>query len=305
MKNDATSSSVKKALASRIFYDTAHGKNKELILLKGFLQRLCLKTCDIKESERPDFIVVLGKSSKHLKIGCEITLFYNEQNNRCGSLTRRFLEQWRRFSKELMAKMKEEGGGLEHLYGSVFFKVPSNKVLDKMDKDQFIRELTKLCKENFPKKAISLGKFDEDKYPLLRRTVQEISVKNIYPEKEIFWWPAHLQAGRVSDPSKFLVKIIKRKNKTAASYNWSGASEKWLVIVAEALALADMAILDDDISFKLFKRKNESMFSHVYLWDRFQDKVNELFPSHKTIFDSSERALYVNRLPKTVMPFLE
>ncbi len=309
IKDDASLSSAKKTLPSWIFYDSAHGKNKESILLKGFLQRLCLEYVIIEESERPDFIVVLGKSGKHLKIGCEITLFYNEQNNRCGSLTRRFFVQWRNLSKELMVRMKEEGKGLEHLYGSVFFKTPSNKTLDRIDKAQFIGELVQLSKESFPENSISLSNFDSDKYPLLGRTVQEILLRNIYPDEEILWWPAHLQTGKIPDASKFLVKIIQKKNKSAASYHWSETSEKWLIIVAEAFTLADTAVLDDNISFRPFKRKSESIFSRIYIWDRFSDRISELFPSHRTVFDWSEKSLcfnlHINSLSEAVIPFIK
>lgn len=306
MKNNAApKSSLKKALPSRIFYDHSYGKDRELNLVKGFLQRLCLGVIDIKESERPDFIITLEDMKNYLRIGCEITLFYSDQNRQYGSLARRFVEEWRKFSYKLMEEMGKEGEGLEHLYGSVFFKEPSARVLDKINKDQLIRELVQISKDHRSKKTVSLSIFDGSRYPLLTKTVQKIFIENIYPEKNIAWWPAHLQTGKIPDPTELLVKIIQQKNKTAASYHWSGMSEKWLIVIAEALSTADMAFLDNGMDFRPFRKESESIFTRIYLWDRFLDEISELFPSHGKIFGHGKSHLHINRLPETIRPFIK
>lgn len=297
----------KKSLPSRIFYDTLSGKDYERHLLEAFLGRMHLMPAKLTNRERPDFDITLTGGAKSCKVDCEVTLFYSDNKSWSGSLSKRFTENWKIFARYLMERLTSEGNGLQHIFGAVFFKEPSMKVMDNIDQNMLINELVRVAREFIPAQSASITEFEADRFPLLRQIVEKIYLENLSPSEGILWWPADLQTGVIPDPRRALLRIIRDKNKKAASYKWSAAAERWLVVVAEARCLTDVAILGST-HLRSLRVVGSVPFTRIYLWDRFLDTITELFPSPRIVFSTTEDgkgALIADRLPDEVKVLID
>ncbi len=83
--------------------------------------------------------------------------------------------------------------------------------------DSFIRELVNIVDNNYIDLNLSKGVYTHEiegkNLNLVRKYVEYIYLKNIYPKDQYLWWPAHLQSGLISDSEETVEGIILHKNK--------------------------------------------------------------------------------------------
>ena len=170
--------------------------------------------------------------------------------------------------------------------------------MDSLDTKKLVPELINLCKKYESNREEIV--FHIKDYPYLNRALETLRIFR-YPGEGMLWWCAHLRSGEVPDPSQALLEVVKVKMIEALKYQWKDATEKWLIIIAEAKLVEDTVIsfYDPEIS----KYCNDVNFTKIFLWDRCMDEVVELFPEHKKLCDSLKQVRNIGYYPETIKPF--
>ncbi|MDI6603509.1 MAG: hypothetical protein QME57_05450 [Patescibacteria group bacterium] len=282
--------------ASKIFLkDQEPKKEEEKEIVKNFLLRLQIEYIDIIESEKPDLII---KFPSNLNVGCEVTKYYSDQffeeNPNKG---KKFFVEWKRFAQKLRDELLKRNESYKHIYGVIHFKQKQN-LNHLIYGDSFIRELVNIVDNNYmdlnPSKGIYTHKIEGKNFDLVRKYVEYIYLKNIYPKDQYLWWPAHLQSSLISNSEETVESIILHKNKLSSNYIRKNLSQKWLIIFAEGLGLNDICIIGnlkqkiiDDVSY----------FSNIFIFDKFTETITQVYPEYEKVFDWSKKAIYVKYLP--------
>ena len=290
--------SVRQELASWVLYDDSKGKHKEAGLLSLLLSRLGLDVEDIIPGESPDFMLSFRKDSIEAVVGCEVTALYSDGvDAKAGSPRKRFFEKWKRFAYELRKRL--DSAGHLYVYGSLSFKDVSTPALDTCRLDSLFDELIRVCDEYTGETEHVV--FPVDGYAHLNALVDHIGLHR-FSETGLLWWCAHLRSGAVQDPTDALVSAIGRKKETAAGYHWGNATERWLVVVAEALLLTDIVtgIGDPEVP----KTLGALPFTRVILWDRFMDEVIQVYPVFCKFCDSCQHRRNIDQYPEAIKPFV-
>ncbi|MBI4217073.1 MAG: hypothetical protein HY687_06795 [Chloroflexi bacterium] len=295
---------LKEELPSSVFYGDRSGKNLERHILEGFLARLQLTSYGIEDGERPDFRITFGDGS--VVVGCELTMFSADSpfdGQKGGSMERRLHSRWKAFATSLRSELDRKG--LRYIYGALHFRSTSSDIFDQFDPKRLQMELVQICESL----ASTLGPsrtvdaFASEEYPTLNTFVRHVYLQNCYPETGILWWCGHLQSGEVGDPTEPLIQVIKAKAAKASSYAWNHAAQKWLLVYAASTGLRDLAFVRDnpDIAHKIASVP----FDAVFLWNKFSEDITELYPHFRTVMRGDEKALYVNRIPSVIKPYLK
>jgi hypothetical protein len=290
---------LKASLASKGLYNDESKKEKERRVLQEFLQRLQLRYYNIDDRERPDFILQFSHEEWQTSVGCELTHYFMDNGDR-GAPEARFVRQWRRFAKSLRAALDSEGGQYRYYYGAIHFRVSSFDVFDRVDSDGLVAEIVRAAKT--ADGVGPLANFDIKTSPILAQHVHHIYVKDTAPETGIIWWPAHLQTGVIADPRERLVEIVKDKNTKAATFNWNGANEKWLLIYSESGGISDSVGPYADPEIR--KYLGRLAFDRVYVWNKFMESIEEIYPGFVTIFDVRSKVLHRSLYPLAIRPFI-
>jgi hypothetical protein len=291
------SKSLKQELASRILNDQDTGKEKERKNLISVLKRLGLSSYEVTPGESPDFMVTFNNGDKQSLLACELTNFYGDRRGRKRrSRERRFFSKWQKIALKLRKELDERG--LIYTYGALSFAKPTPYVLDSIKDDLLVEELVNISKSHAGKAV--LISFPIQDYPILNSLLVTLSLRE-YPETGILWWCSHIQSGVVPNAKKAIIDIVAQKLALTHSYNWRDASEKWLLIVAEAKGLNDIAIIDDPHIPEEFPHMD---FTRIILWERFQDELVQLFPSFVERYDSSLLRRDSEQYPQALIPFV-
>jgi len=96
------------------------------------------------------------------------------------------------------------------------------------------------------------------------------------------------------------IAAVQANGKLAASFDWRGAEEKWLLLVAEAHGLTDIIGGARDIALPELL---SFPFTSVVLWDRFSEDVCTVFPDYAVLCQAERQARYPTMLPNTLRPF--
>ncbi|KAF0146488.1 MAG: hypothetical protein FD156_156 [Nitrospirae bacterium] len=299
MKSTENQKPLREAFASKGLYDDSSGKEQEAKILHAFLQRLQLGHYRVVLSERPDFFLNFALNGQSVCVGCEVT-YYFADNGRHGSAQARFVRQWKRFAKSLRVALDKEGKKYKHLYGAIHFNNPNFKIMDRFDNSAFISEIVFAVKN--AKNKHHIKRFNKDTLPLLREHVDHVYLKDTTPETGILWWPSHLQSGKISDSTNKLIKIIKEKNVSAHSYDWVNADEKWLLIYGAAEGIADMMVIEHDPA--IHDKLGGLRFDRVYIWDKFFERIYQIYPQFLNVFSAVSRVLYRKNYPPAVRSFI-
>lgn len=299
MKTASGRKTLKHSLASKGLYDDSSGKGQEVKVLHGFLQRLQLGHYKAIAGERPDFTLNFGLDGQNVSVGCEITHYFADKGSR-GSGQARFVGQWKKFAKSLRAELDKEGQRYKHLYGAIHFNNPDFDIMDRFDNAALISEIVFAVKDTKSKQHLS--NFEKAVLPLLAEHVNHIYLMNTTPESGVLWWPSHLQSGEVPDPTTSLIEIVQEKNAVGHAYDWGNVAEKWLLIYSGAAGIADMVVLPPDL--KVSQTLGKLCFDRVYVWDRFFESIDEIFPKVSKLFSAESNVLYRKLYPTAVRPFI-
>ncbi len=290
---------LKDSLASKGLYDNSTGKEKELKVLNGFLQRLQVGHHTIIPGERPDFFLNFSFGDYNASLGCELTYYFADKK-KYGSAQARFVRQWKYFANSLRAALDAEGEKYKYLYGAIHFNNSDFHVLDRFGRKALITEIIVAIGESVETSNIS--NFNKVKFPLLAEHVDHIYLRTTFPETGILWWPSHLQSGTVNDPTHRLLEIIEEKNTAGFSYEWNNVDEKWLLIYSAAEGTSDMAVLQSDP--EICNQLGKIRFDKVYLWSKFFESIDEIYPDFVNIFSPSLDVLHRKLYSPFIRPFI-
>jgi hypothetical protein len=275
-------------VASKYLLAKRSGKKAEKQLVLEFLHRLQLKPKQVRSSERPDFRLFFPET----EVGLELTLLYSDTTSR-GSKDRQAFESWYRLALSLRQELIS--AGLPYVYGTVSFK--NKEQLLRVPARKFIQEIVTFCKANRIKRRDCISFTQFAAFPTLETYVSSIHVDSTYPSKGVLWWCEHLQSGYVTDAVPALIESIGNKERLARNYSWKAGQEKWLLVVARALMLADTGLLDQTELELVNKQASVQMFDRIYYWDCFSEKVWEVWPRPRILLDGGAAKIYVSRLP--------
>lgn len=285
---------LKAQLASKGLYDDSSGKVREQNILEGFLERLQLKHYSVETGERPDFMLCFDNQNAKANVGVEITEYYSDAGKR-GSDQARFVQKWKAFAKALRQRLDSEG--LPYLFGSIHFKDTGWKLLDGYDLNSFITEICEACKQA---KDARVSTDDLHAFPILFKYVDHLFLRDTKPETGILWWPSHLQTGWLCDPREIFIQMV--RSKSNRSYNWKQADEKWLLIYCASDGIMNTTGGYDDP--RISENINNVAFDRVYVWNKFLESIDEIYPSYQNVFSATSKVLYRRYYPETVKAFI-
>jgi hypothetical protein len=182
-------------------------------------------------------------------------------------------------------------------YCVVEFSHPSFDVLHGVPQRKLEAELVAVGRALRSTSEVS---FPRAEHPLLNSILT--CVKVIKPDGEgLPWWPAHLQSGSVSALDDAVAEAIQVKAALATSFEWQGASERWLLLVAEGNGLQDLVGQARQFTVRATPHMP---FTTIIMWDRFSEDIWTLFPVHRVICDGAARLRNIAGLPASLQPLV-
>lgn len=282
-------------------------KIEEREIIEQFLQRLQYQNYELEERERPDFTASIDASS----IGIEITKYYSDFSKK-GSKMQKNLIEWKNFALSLKQRIETTNYELSSVYGAVHFKDEKFDFKTLLSHDYY-NELIKSIKQS---NVLDIGnvsfQISETEFPLLSKYINQIYFENKSEAKDFLWWDGRLQSGDLINDENAVANIISKKEKASAGYS-NDFDQKWLIIFAAGLGLADIyseynndskrqgSVFVMSFENKEYKTKSFSTtsayFTHIYIWDKFHEKIFQVAPYYKKIFDYGEKTIWVKHLP--------
>jgi hypothetical protein len=281
-------------------------KEEEIEILNELLIRLEYSPTKIISNECPDFEIELFEKL----IGVEVTKYFSDFTKK-GSKSQKNLSEWKRFAEQLKTKLSAIESNLIYLYGAIHFHDKRVNYRELLNHD-YINELVNLIESVGLKRTEEVTvKITAEGFPYLGKYIESIYFKDVYPEKDYLWWDGSLQSGSVISNKSAVQHIIDKKNQKAKKYK-SNYFQKWLLIYAGGLGLADIFIETDrnfirqggiylvELSDEQLLTSNKiasDYFTHIIIWDKFTENIFLIFPYFKKIFDCGENSIWVNHLP--------
>jgi hypothetical protein len=243
-------------------------------------------------------------------IGIELTKYYSDFSKK-GSKEHQRISEWKKVAKNLKSKLIEINPDFELLYASIHFKdakLNYNQLLN----DKLFNELLKLI--NLHDINILNNKLiviDDMSSPNLSTIIDSIQFYIVDSDKYL-WWDSSLQSGTVIQNINAIVEIVKQKNKLSENYK-NDFFQKWLLIYAAGIGLHDIfnfenkeilrqgkitwTEIEEQIDNNKIPNVNSTYFTHIFIWDKFTERIYLLYPYNKKIFDAGELKIWVNHLP--------
>ena len=92
--------------------------------------------------------------------------------------------------------------------------------------------------------------------------------------------------GSLVDPLPTLNGIVQKKQTKARDWDWRNADERWLIIVGQAQSLDDTMPLKEGMTFDIAPAP---AFTRVFAWDGFFERVFEILPNRRVVFEVNEQ----------------
>lgn len=281
-------------------------KDEEQEILLGFLARLEYKPENLKSTEKPDFEF----QYKNNLIGVEVTKYYPDFSKN-GSKEHQRIVEWKKVAQNLKLKLNKINPQFECIYASIHFKEVKFKY-NQLLNDKFFNEILRflnICDINdLNNKSISI---DKEQSPNLHKIIDSIHFY-ILDSNKYLWWDSSLQSGTVIKNNNAINEIVEQKNKLSENYK-NDFFQNWLLIYAAGIGLHDMFNFDNkeilrqgkitwtEIEEQIGNNKipnvNSTYFTHIFIWDKFTEKIYLLYPYNKKIFDGLELKIWGNHLP--------
>jgi hypothetical protein len=298
-----------KSVSDFLFTIHTDTKKEECEIIEGFLQRLQYSKYDIKEQERPDFIATIDS----IKVGIEITKYYSDFSKKGSKMQKHFID-WKNFALSLKQKIESTNKEFTNVYAALHFKNVKFDFTLLLSNDYYAELIDCLNKSKILGYKNSTVEISEKEFPLLSKFINHIYFESKLDSNNFLWWDARLQSGVVMSDEKSIENIISKKEKASEGY-CKDFDQKWLIIFAAGLGLADIYTEFDNYSQRQgtvfimsfenneYKHKSKSVsitsdyFTHIYIWDKFHEKIFQIAPYYKKIFDYGETTIWVNHLP--------
>jgi len=278
----------------KLLRTTRSGKLAELAFLNGFFERLALTPKAIEQRESPDFLVTFA-TDPEIVVGCELTLYFADYDIR-GSAGAHAVAAWKKFSSELDRQLRERGLAVE---GTFWFREMGShhEALLAMNREHTcLDEAVALIESHHQELPVRV---QPQAGSMLSAFVESIAMA---PEAG-HWWASHLQSGRLDGMTEALPGIVAAKAESSLKYDWAGAEERWLVIVADALQLETTCILDDNDCW--LSGVDTGTFNRVWLWDGFLEQVWLLHPELILASDEETKKIRARALPERLRQVLQ
>lgn len=291
------------------FFISVHTDTKieEREIIEQFLQRLQYSNYELIEQERPDFSASIDTK----KIGIEITKFYSDFTKK-GSKMQKNLIEWKNFAMSLKQKIATLNKEFSNVFGAIHFKEVKFDFKILLSNDYYSELINCIYKSDVLNNIDNTIDVSNTEFPFLSKFINKIHFEIKSDKGDFLWWDASLQSGDVLTDENAMTNIISKKEKSSAGYN-NDFDQKWLIIFAQGLGLADIyseyenkskrqgTILvveynDKQLNPKMLK-SSSNYFTHIYIWDKFNEKIFQLAPYYKKIFDYGEKTIWVNHLP--------
>src|SRR5262249_48849891 len=205
-------------------------KDREEHLVSGVLSRLGFEEFKLSLHEHPDVIVDFSRKGHRVRLACEVQEIHSDDTS-AGSKLRQFRGRWISIMEEVFALMGSDGTLIP--YCVVEFLDHSYDCLGSASNASLVNDFL-IAGKNL-KTAQSI-EFPQAAMPILSALVKRISVRESNGGG-MLWWPSHMQSGAVPPIDGAIIAAVQAKGKLAASFDWRGAEEKWLLLVAEAHGL--------------------------------------------------------------------
>lgn len=298
-----------KSVSDFLFNIHTDTKVEECEIIGGFLQRLQYSTYELDEQERPDFTAKID----NVKVGIEITKYYSDFSKKGSKMQKHFID-WKNFALSLKKKIEITNKEYSKVYAAVHFKEPKLDFKILLNNDFYTELIKSITQSNILNSSNITLQISETEFPLLSKYINHIYFENKLDSNNFLWWDARLQSGVVINDEKSIENIISKKEKASGGY-CKDFDQKWLIIFAAGLGLAD--IYSEFVNYSQrqgtvflmsfedneYKHKSKSLaitsdyFTHIYIWDKFHEKIFQVAPYFKKIFDYGEKTIWVNHLP--------
>lgn len=296
-----------KGVSDFLFTIHTDTKIEEREIIAGFLQRLQYSKYGLEEQERPDFAATIDT----VKVGIEITKYYSDFSKKGSKMQKHFID-WKKFALSLKQKIESTNKEYSKVYAALHFKEVKFDFKLLLTNDYYAELINCLNKSEILSKINSTIEISEMEFPFLSKFINHIYFEIKSGTNNFLWWDSRLQSGDVITNENATGNIISKKEKASAGYG-NDYHQKWLIIFAAGLGLADIyseyknnskrqgTILLTEYNDKEFKPKtlsaSSSYFSHIYIWDKFNEKIFQVVPYYKKIFDYGVTTIWVNHLP--------
>ncbi len=284
--------SKKRYAAAAFEGDRSLPKNAgEASAVRDVLIRLGLVSFEITPGDRPDTLVdFIGE--ERVRVACEVQELYGDDAGR-GSELREFRERWRSIMQGVIATLAKDGTAP---YCRVDLLDPSYSCLRGFSNGALRNEFVSAARLL---NSSSTLRFPTDATPLLNKLVGEITVLD-RDGSGLLWWPSHMQSGPIASLDSAAAQAVRKKARLAREYDWQGASEKWLLLVAQSHGLADVFGGAREIRLE---QLGNCPFTQVLLWDKFTEDVWTFWPRFHVICDGSGQKRDLSVLPRSLHPF--
>ena len=296
-----------KSVSNFLFTIHTDTKLEEREIIESFLQRLQYSKYELKEQERPDFTATIDTD----KIGVEITKYYSDFSKKGSKMQKHFID-WKKIASSLKQKIESTNKEFSKVYAAVHFKEATFNFKTLLNEDYYKELIKSINQSNILSKSNSTCQISKSEFPLLSNYINHIYFENKLDTKNFLWWDARLQSGKVINDENAIANIISKKENASKGYN-NEFDQKWLIIYAAGLGLADiysefenfsqrqgtvflMSFENQEYKPKSFSTSS-NYFTHIYIWDKFHEKIFQVAPNYKKIFDSGENTIWVNHLP--------
>ncbi len=196
--------------------------------------------------------------------------------------------------------------------GAIHFKEAKLDFNILLTNDYYAELISCINKSDMLNNTNSTIQISETEFPLLSKYINHIFFENKSGKNNFLWWDARLQSGDIINDENATGNIISKKEKSSVGYS-NDFDQKWLIIFAAGLGLADIyseykndskrqgTIFVMNFENKEYEHKTLSIsstyFSHIYIWDKFNEKIFQVTPYYKKIFDYGEKTIWINHLP--------
>ncbi len=172
-----------------------------------------------------------------------------------------------------------------------------NESLDGADEALLARELIHVADVL---KSEPVVRFPLEATPTLNGRIREIALMDA-DGKGMVWWPRHLKSGPVSGPDRAAKLAVQTKRRQARNYDWQGATERWLLLHAQAHGLCDMFGAAREIPLGRLPKKMP--YTTILIWDKFSEDIWTVFPKYQVICNGSRQTRDLTALPASLNPF--
>jgi hypothetical protein len=268
-------------------------KEQEQFLIREFFHRLGYTISRAKWQERPDALMTLRKGNRIKRAAIEHTDYYNDAVPRGGSPLAAVDTFWRKVQGSLVRRISQR----QHLGGVEGQVTLTSRLPTGRSRTESARQLAQDIVDFLEAHPIAQGHHrqfscrDFGEHPTLQSLVGSLSLHRrtdrLTRGSRCSWTCLNLDDGSAGLDMSYIKSAIEGKTRKAEKYNWEGAEEKWLLIVAPAFTLSNrVGGPPSDREWRdaeLIDLCRHSPFDRIVFWERARSWYKCLKPDCRTV----------------------